>query len=252
MIKKFTEWMKPGNTLRDRWREFFEILFLTFMLALFSRVFLVGVYRVTSSSMVPVLIPGDFIWASKISYGLKLPFLNQTFGATYPEKGDMVVIRLADHSPSIMRVVGLPGDHVFIEKQKLFINEVHIPTEPIDPMTQLSFSEKKVYSDFGLIENINFTRETLNSKAYIASYTKKSEENVKNVGPLVVAPGEVFALSDWRESFNGRSLWKLVKVEEIESKVKGIWFSLNWPIYESFRGYDKSSSQVRWERINFL
>ena len=77
--------------------------------------------------MKPTLTDGVFIFVKKFSYGLRLPVLETKFIETgQPERGDVVVFRLpTDTSINyIKRVIGLPGDEVSYERQRLTINGV--------------------------------------------------------------------------------------------------------------------------------
>jgi len=82
--------------------------------------------------MMPGLVDGDFILVNKISYGLRLPLFNTKLvpiGA--PQRGDVVVFRLPS-DPSInyiKRLVGLPGDHVLVRNNRVFINGRAVPLE---------------------------------------------------------------------------------------------------------------------------
>ena len=89
-------------------RSFFPVL----LLVLAIRSFAFEPYRIPSSSMVPTLLVGDFIFVSKFSYGLRLPVLHtEVLETGRPERGDIAVFRLPSN-PNInyiKPVVGLPG-----------------------------------------------------------------------------------------------------------------------------------------------
>ncbi len=75
--------------------------------------------------MMPTLLEGDFIFVQKFAYGLRLPVLETKIIETgSPKRGDVIVFRLPS-DPSInyiKRVIGLPGDEVVYERQRLTIN----------------------------------------------------------------------------------------------------------------------------------
>jgi signal peptidase I len=77
--------------------------------------------------MKPTLLVGDFIFVKKYSYGLRLPVTETKIIETgEPKRGDVVVFRLPSDPRInyIKRVVGLPGDRVSYERQRLTINGV--------------------------------------------------------------------------------------------------------------------------------
>jgi signal peptidase I len=72
-------------------RSFFPIL----LIVLLVRSFLFEPFRIPSSSMMPTLIVGDFIFVNKYTYGLRLPVVNsKIWSIGEPERGDVVVFRL--------------------------------------------------------------------------------------------------------------------------------------------------------------
>jgi signal peptidase I len=97
------------------------------------RSFLFEPFRIPSESMLPGLVDGDFILVNKFSYGLRMPLLNSMLVPTGdPKRGDVIVFR----SPSdpdtnlIKRLIGLPGDHVVVKNNRLFVNGALMPLTP--------------------------------------------------------------------------------------------------------------------------
>jgi signal peptidase I len=107
-------------------------LFPVILIVLSIRSCLVEPFRIPSASMMPGLVDGDFIFVNKFAYGLRLPVLNWKFISTgYPRRGDVVVFRLPS-DPSIhyiKRLIGLPGDHVTVHNNEIFINGARIPAK---------------------------------------------------------------------------------------------------------------------------
>ncbi len=109
-------------------RSFFPVL----LIVLVVRSFLFEPFRIPSSSMVPTLLVGDFIFVNKYVYGLRLPVINQKIWEIGdPRRGDVMVFRLPS-DPSInyiKRLVGLPGDTVMYRNRRLFINGEIVESE---------------------------------------------------------------------------------------------------------------------------
>lgn len=113
-------------------RSFFPIL----LVVLLIRSFLFEPFRIPSSSMMPTLLIGDFIFVNKFTYGLRLPVLHsQVLALGSPERGDVVVFRLPSNPSTnyIKRLVGLPGDNVTYLNNQIFINGQAIPLELTGP-----------------------------------------------------------------------------------------------------------------------
>lgn len=107
-------------------RSFFPIL----LLVLVVRSFLFEPFRIPSSSMVPTLLVGDFIFVNKYVYGLRLPVTNTKIvdiGA--PRRGDVIVFRLPSEPSTnyIKRLVGLPGDTIRYANKKIYVNDEPVP-----------------------------------------------------------------------------------------------------------------------------
>ncbi len=115
-----------GDAGKEPWlveisRSFFPIV----LLVLVVRSFAYEPFRIPSSSMMPTLRVGDFIFVSKFSYGLRLPVLNwQIMETGQPRRGDVAVFRLPaePHTNYIKRVIGIPGDVVTVRDKQVFIN----------------------------------------------------------------------------------------------------------------------------------
>lgn len=110
------------NVVVEYSRSFFPVL----LLVLVVRSFLYEPFRIPSSSMVPTLLIGDFIFVNKYTYGLRLPVVHsKILEIGEPERGDVIVFRLpSDPNVNyIKRLVGLPGDTVVVKDRRLFIND---------------------------------------------------------------------------------------------------------------------------------
>jgi signal peptidase I len=117
--KEFNAIPEPGTV--DYARSFFPVALVVLLL----RSFIFEPFRIPSDSMMPTLVDGDFIIVNKYAYGLRLPVLNRKFVPVgEPRRGDVVVFRYPlDPSVNyIKRLVGLPGDHVEVENDRITIN----------------------------------------------------------------------------------------------------------------------------------
>jgi signal peptidase I len=107
-------------------RSFFPVI----LIVLLIRSFLFEPFRIPSDSMMPTLLDGDFIFVNKYAYGLRLPVINTKLvkiGA--PQRGDVIVFRLP-RDPStnyIKRLIGLPGDHIVVKNDRIFVNGEAMP-----------------------------------------------------------------------------------------------------------------------------
>jgi signal peptidase I len=92
-------------------REIIETLLLTFFIFWLVHS-LIGRYRIDGSSMNPTLLDGEYLIINNMTYVLD-----------DPEKGDIVVFRHPRNDLNLIkRVVGLPGDHVEINNDTVWVN----------------------------------------------------------------------------------------------------------------------------------
>ena len=94
-------------------------------------------YDVPTPSMVPTLMVGDTLVASKYAYGYseystpigKLPSFKGRVMDRAPKRGDVIVFRLPrDTSITyVKRVIGLPGDRIQMREGRLYINDTLVP-----------------------------------------------------------------------------------------------------------------------------
>src|SRR5215469_4162902 len=115
---------EPGTV--DYARSFFPVALVVLVL----RSFIFEPFRIPSDSMMPTLLDGDFIIVNKYAYGLRLPVIDRkVVNIGEPQRGDVVVFRYpVDPSVNyIKRLVGLPGDHVEVDSDRITINGKAIP-----------------------------------------------------------------------------------------------------------------------------
>ncbi|XGC81553.1 signal peptidase I [Bdellovibrio bacteriovorus] len=219
----------------NRWRDYLTTLILAVLCALFVRSFLVTAYKVPTGSMQPTLKPGDFIFASRFSYGLTIPFANKKWEATLPDRGDLVVFTYPNQPgiTYVKRVVGLPGDKVQISQGRLILNDQPREYEKDSNPSQ----------DNPNPELFDIYTENLGEHQWRVIFQKQPE--LKDFGPLVVPPGEVFLLGDNRDASDDSRYWGTVPMSQVVGKVVFIWLSLDW---QKKWGGDRYPS-VRWERV---
>jgi signal peptidase I len=144
--------------------------------------------------MMPGLIDGDFIFVSKFTYGLRLPVTNTKIWSTgQPQRGDVIVFRLpADPSVNfIKRLIGLPGDHVLVRDNQVFINGAPVPQRPDG---QYLGGDEFAGSDLAL--------ESFGKKSHVVMFAR--DRPAKDF-EAVVPEGEYFFMGDNRnDSEDGR------------------------------------------------
>ena len=116
-------------------REYFESIAFAIAIALLLRAFIIEAFTIPSGSMIPTLAVGDFLFVNKLSYGLRMPFLDHMIVEwDGPDRGDVVVFVYPcdDSLDYIKRVIAIPGDEVEVDSQGfVWINGARVADEPI-------------------------------------------------------------------------------------------------------------------------
>jgi signal peptidase I len=149
--------------------------------------------------MMPTLLIGDYIFASKFAYGYtrySLPlspplFEGRIFGAE-PRRGDVVVFRLPrdDATDYVKRLVGLPGDRVQMIGGALYLNGTAVKRERIDDF---------VYDD-GRPMRAKRWRETLPNGVSYETLDLQDNGFLDNTSVYTVPLGHYFMLGDNRDN----------------------------------------------------
>src|SRR5438270_11814461 len=134
-------------------REYTESIGGASLVALLLRAFVFDPFHIPSGSMIPTLLVGDFIFVNKMAYGLRIPFTDPShvhkLGERAPQRGDVVVFIVPQHPDVdyVKRVVGLPGDHIDIRDNVVFINGVEQKREYVGEFT---YTERSEFTDTDL------------------------------------------------------------------------------------------------------
>ncbi|MEM7654113.1 MAG: signal peptidase I, partial [Pseudomonadota bacterium] len=108
------------------------------LFAIGLRTFAYEPFSIPSSSMVPTLLIGDYLFVSKFSYGysrfsfpLSIDLFDGRVFDSLPERGDVAVFRSpADLKQDwIKRLIGMPGDRIQMRDGSLYINDELIARE---------------------------------------------------------------------------------------------------------------------------
>lgn len=119
-----------GQATKRRQLSFPVFLLLVILAALAFRSFAFSLFNIPSESMLPRLMNGDYLVASKWSYGIskhslpfELPVPEGRLFARQPDRGDIVIFKHpVDLTEYVKRVVGLPGDTVEMRGGQVILN----------------------------------------------------------------------------------------------------------------------------------
>lgn len=238
MLSIYMRKAKTKETFGVRATEQVGSFFPVLLFVLVIRTFVFEPFRIPSSSMMPTLLTGDFIYVNKFSYGLKLPVLHDTIiEIGKPKRGDIIVFRYPnDQSVDyIKRVVGIPGDKISYNtrKKKLYINGKQIEQELIgtydglmdDPANK---SLIKKYEQLGDKKHLMFTE---NNKYPPFVNTE-----------IVVPEGKYFAMGDNRDNSSDSRFWGFVPERNLVGRAVFIW--MHWRDTDFFEGLKRIGTKL--------
>jgi signal peptidase I len=132
---------EANPTVAEAGKETIRTVLSALIIALVIRTFAYEPFNIPSSSMVPSLLVGDFLFVSKFSYGYGsqgtflglIPFSGR-LGWGEPHRGDVVVFKLP-RDPSIdyiKRLIGMPGDTIQMRQGILYINGTPVERDRLE------------------------------------------------------------------------------------------------------------------------
>src|SRR5947208_16039068 len=183
--------------------EYLESLLVTVILALFGTTFIGQAFKIPSASMETTLLIGDHLLVNKFIFGGRGAWYEKLLPYRSLERGDIIVFKypFQDHQHFVKRVIGLPGDHLKLVDQQVYINGkllnepyvVHDPAAGYDPLN---------YS-FPPVGNPLYSSPVEPEWAHdIRTYVHGDE--------LDVPPGKYFAMGENRDHSLNSRLWGYV------------------------------------------
>ena len=214
--------------------EYLESLLVTVLLALFGTSFVVQAFKIPSPSMERTLLVGDHLLVNKFVFGGRGAWYEKVLPYRKLERGDIIVFKYpyADHQHFVKRVIGLPGDHLKIVEQQVFINGkallepyvVHDPEAMYDPFNY-GFPPASQQLIPGTVV-MQWAHE-------MSKYTVGEE--------LVVPPGKYFAMGDNRDRSLDSRYWGFVDREAIMGRP----FLIYWSVEATSAEYGEPSFWAR-------
>jgi signal peptidase I len=219
--------------------EFSKLFFSAFFLATLIKTLAFQPFNIPSGSMMPNLLVGDYLFASKYSYGygaysfpIPVPSLSKRLGGHPPKQGDVVLFRGRDHETNfIKRVIGVAGDRVQMREGLLYLNGQLVPRKYLG-----------VYTDPDGIPSAQTSYrylETLPNGVEHETMEKSTSYPLADTEEFVVPEDHIFVMGDHRDdSRDSRdSGMGAVPIGWVIGKAQMVFFSTNslanwWEIWQ--------------------
>jgi signal peptidase I len=229
--------------LRRFW-ENFKALLSALVFFIFLRTFILEAYRIPSGSMIPTLLVGDWLFVNKLVYGPHVPFTKYNLpGIRDPRRGDVVVFKSPDQkdqpwdpNPTLVkRLVGMPGDTLFMRKGQLYVNGVPQRKSFGAPSDQ----------EFDSVDPLMDWQKSVGLKAsrFGAAPAQPTHDNW---GPFVVPPGKYFMMGDSRYNSKDSRYWSFVPRENIRGQPMFVYYAYNADDSDKPLPF---LTDIRWSRI---
>ncbi len=227
------------NKLKDKergpsWRRsFLRSACLVFSL-LTVRVVALQAFTITSGSMEPTLMAGDFLLVNKAALGSRIPFTDvRVPGYSEPRRGEILVFDPPHEDTLIVvkRLIGMPGDTLEMRDKTLYLNGQaqdepyvrHTDGEPNFAVAAMLWQQEILVG--GPRGDYLPTRDTW--------------------GPLAIPDGRYFMLGDHRDESLDSRTWGLLERWRFEGRIIVRYFSYNRDSYRPF----PFIREIRWSRI---
>ncbi len=239
--------MKKEKKARSKIRDWGGLL-LALIAALAIRSCAYEPYNIPSSSMVPTLLVGDYLFISKYAYGysrysfpFSIPFVpagKRAFVSGRPERGDIVVFKEPTHNrvDYIKRIIGLPGDTIQMMGGRLYINGQRVEREFVGSV--------HVETEAGVVQYNRYI-ETLPNGVKHDIYEVNDNIVSDFTAPVTLPADHYFMMGDNRDNSSDSRFFGPVSFENIEGRAEVIFYSNKSGFLQFWHWKDG----MRWDRF---
>ena len=210
--------------------EYLESLLVTVILALFGTSFVVQAFKIPSPSMEKTLLVGDHLLVNKFIFGGRGHWYDKLLPYRELQRGDIIVFKFPyqDHPHFVKRVIGLPGDHLKVVDQQVYINGK-------------ALNEPYVVHDstFGN-DPLNYSFPPVGNQIYLSPVQPEWAHEIKKYvqgDEIVVPPDRYFAMGDNRDHSLDSRYWGFVGRDAIMGRP----FLIYWSVEASSSDYGETT-----------
>ncbi|AVQ98615.1 signal peptidase I [Oceanobacillus iheyensis] len=137
-----------------RLRKLIPVILILAVLVIGLRSLLFASYVVDGESMQPTLYDGNLLMVNKVIYDL-----------TQAERFDVIVFHANEEDDYVKRVVGLPGDEISYENDKLYVNGKYVEEPFLE--SYVKASETTPYTSDFTLDEVTGEKEVPEGKLFV-------------------------------------------------------------------------------------
>jgi signal peptidase I len=215
--------------------EYLESLLVTVILALFGTTFVVQAFKIPSASMEGTLLIGDHLLVNKFIFGGRGAWYERFLPYRALQRGDIIVFKFPyqDHQHFVKRVIGLPGDRLKLDDQRVYINGQPL-NEPY-----------VVHDGAAGYDPLNYAFPPVGHQLYTTPVQPEWSRALRNYvrgDEIIIPPGKYFAMGDNRDHSLDSRYWGFVDRDAIMGRP----FLIYWSVEATGADYGGSAF---WQRL---
>ena len=239
---------KPTGPPKSIFRENFESITITLVMAIFGMTFILQAVTVPTGSMQNTILVGDYLLVNKFIFnpgGSPLPFLPMR----EIERGDVIVFKYpgnrlnpqfdrphyrnppltAYNITSVKRVIALPGETVVFKNNQVFINGELLPENRLIGESPNSYSALET-TEFeerpeGAKWDVYYSKEAISAVEEKRDITYQGFEFGVEGKRVVVPENNFFVLGDARNHSEDSRVWGFVPRELVIGRAMLVYWS---------------------------
>ena len=270
---------KTAQPPRSVWREYFESLVVTAIMAFFGMTFVVQAVKVPTGSMQNTITIGDHLLVNKFIFapGPTLPFLPMR----EIRHGDIIVFKYpgshTSYSPDlndptnrpfatnyVKRVIGLPGDVIELRDNTVFINGQPVPERVVavkDPGRGFPQDDPRASLPLEILSSpaphgegpYNAYYDVSRDGRSISKFNTADYNLFDGKSSVTVPPNSYFVMGDNRDNSADSRYWGFVPRDLIIGRAMFVYWSYDESIPSSGFPYIQDFfTHTRWSRTGTM